>query len=137
MKRGSWGLDTMICQIWMILITISPLPWRKGPELDKTKHRYVCHAELNAILNKNIVSLQGFTIYVSLFPFNKCAKIIVQSEIKKVVYYYDKNKDKPSSKASKRMPKAANVELIQFKPTFPTLVIDFESINAPKDSNPK
>lgn len=38
------------------------LPWAKcassGSPLD-TKYPYVCHAELNAILNKNTASLQG------------------------------------------------------------------------------
>ena len=40
----------------------SELPWaklsRSGDPLD-TKYPYVCHAELNAILNKNTASLHG------------------------------------------------------------------------------
>ena len=46
----------------------------------------VCHAEMNAILNKNQSDLQGATIYTSLYPCNECAKLIIQSGIKRVVY---------------------------------------------------
>ena len=54
------------------------LPWarhsEKGNELD-TKYPYVCHAEVNAILNKNSADVQGCSIYVGLFPCNECAKM--------------------------------------------------------------
>lgn len=39
---------------------------------------YVCHAEMNAIMNKNSASVEGCTIYVALFPCNECAKMIIQ-----------------------------------------------------------
>ena len=58
-------------------------------------------------------SLKGCTIYVSLFPCNECAKAIVQSGIKKVVYLSDKHAEKDSTKASKRIFKNAEVELKQ------------------------
>ena len=55
------------------------LPWTResesGSELD-TKYPYVCHAELNAILNKNSADVQGCSIYVGLFPCNECAKMV-------------------------------------------------------------
>ena len=55
------------------------LPWeREGAWLD-TKYPYVCHAELNAILNSISSNLKGCTIYVGLFPCNECAKAIIQS----------------------------------------------------------
>ena len=41
---------------------------------------------MNAILNKNQSDLQGATIYTSLYPCNECAKLIIQSGIKRVVY---------------------------------------------------
>lgn len=50
------------------------------------KHDYVLHAEVNAILNKNMQTLDGCTLYSTLFPCNNCSKIIVQSGIKKVLY---------------------------------------------------
>ena len=63
----------------------------------------VCHAELNAILNKNSADVQGCTIYVALFPCNECAKVILQSRIKEVVYYSNKYKDRPETQASQKM----------------------------------
>lgn len=87
-------------------------PWgRQGTMLD-TKYAYVVHAELNAILNSRQV-LNDCTIYVSLFPCNECAKAIIQSGIKKVVYECDKYAHTDAVKASKRMFAAANVELKQ------------------------
>ncbi|XP_061704592.1 deoxycytidylate deaminase-like isoform X2 [Cydia pomonella] len=65
------------------------LSWDK-----KEKHKYVCHAELNAILNKNSVDVKGCSIYVTLLPCNECAKIIIQSRIKEVVYLNEKMKEK-------------------------------------------
>ena len=46
----------------------------------------VCHAELNAIMNKNSADVKGCTMYVALFPCNECAKLIIQAGIKRVVY---------------------------------------------------
>ena len=60
-------------------------PWEKtGKELDQ-KYLYVTHSELNAILNYRGGSLEGSTLYVSLFPCNECAKAIIQAGIKKIV----------------------------------------------------
>ena len=42
------------------------------------KYMYVCHAEMNAIMNKNSASVEGCTMYVALFPCNECAKMIIQ-----------------------------------------------------------
>lgn len=57
------------------------LPWRRTAEnkLD-TKYPYVCHAELNAIMNKNSADVKGCSMYVALFPCNECAKLIIQAE---------------------------------------------------------
>ncbi len=50
-----------------------------------TKNPYVAHAEANAILNYK-GDLTNATIYVTLFPCNECAKLIIQAGIKEVVY---------------------------------------------------
>ncbi|XP_048088952.1 probable deoxycytidylate deaminase isoform X8 [Alosa alosa] len=56
------------------------LPWaRDNVDPLNNKYMYVCHAELNAIMNKNSADVKGCTIYVSLFPCNECTKIIIQS----------------------------------------------------------
>ena len=79
------------------------MPWgREGDFLD-TKYPYVCHAELNAILNYNGGSLKGSRVYVTLFPCNECTKAIIQSGIKEIIYLSDKYANTDSTKASKRM----------------------------------
>ncbi len=64
---------------------------------------YVCHAELNAILNSAHNNLKGARVYVTLFPCNECAKAIIQSGISEVVYYGDKYHDSDSSVAARFM----------------------------------
>jgi len=54
-------------------------------DMEQNKHTYVCHAEMNAIMNCSITP-QGCTMYVTLHPCNECAKLIIQSGIKKVVH---------------------------------------------------
>merc|ERR1719394_972897 len=66
------------------------------PRLE-TKYMYVCHAEMNAIMNKNSASVEGCTMYVALFPCNECAKLIIQAGIKEVIYYSDKHAEKKST----------------------------------------
>ena len=61
----------------------------------------VCHAEMNAILNKNSADVRGCTIYVTQFPCEECAKLIIQSGITKIVYNslgIDEESLKPSLK---------------------------------------
>lgn len=65
------------------------MPWDREGEFVNTKYPYVCHAEMNAILNSH-EDLRGTTVYVDLFPCNECAKAIVQAGIKKVIYLSDK-----------------------------------------------
>lgn len=85
-------------------------PWeRENSEINKTKYPYVVHAELNAILNSGGRSLKGAKIYVALFPCNECAKAIIQSGIKEVVYLSDKYAETDSTCASKHMLDAAGV----------------------------
>ena len=82
-------------------------PWeREGAE---TKYPFVVHAELNAILNCNGKSLKDAKIYVALFPCNECAKAIIQSGIREVVYLSDKYASTAATLASKRMLEAAGV----------------------------
>ena len=101
------------------------LPWdREGSFLD-TKYPYVCHAELNAILN-SIKSLKNCSIYVALFPCNECAKAIIQSGIKEVVYLSDKYSGSDSNVASKRMLDMSSVKYRQLKLENKKIEISFE-----------
>lgn len=88
--------------------------WERDGDVLNQKYTYICHAEENAILNYrgNFGSLDGSTIYVSLFPCNNCAKQIVQSGIKKVIYESDKYAGTPMNIASKRILDAAGVEYV-------------------------
>lgn len=92
-------------------------PWaREGEELE-TKYLYVTHSELNAILNYRGGSLEGAKLYVTLFPCNECAKAIIQSGIKTIVYGNDKYANTPAVIASKRMLDASGVRCYQYSPT--------------------
>ena len=91
------------------------LTWEKGEDLNN-KYLYVCHAEFNAILNTRDGShLNGCKIYVTLFPCNECAKAIIQTGIKKVIYLSDKYQDQLSTRASKKLFEVAGVEVEQYK----------------------
>jgi dCMP deaminase len=99
-------------------------PWdREGEE---TKYPYVVHAELNAILNANGKSLRGATIYVALFPCNECAKAIIQSGIRKVVYLSDKYAETDATRASKRMMNSAGVTFTHLDTALKELTLNFD-----------
>ncbi len=98
-------------------------PWaREGEALD-TKYVYTVHSELNAILNYRGGSLEGAKLYVSLFPCNECAKAIIQSGIKTIIYDCDKYSGTDPVIASKKMLDAAGVRYIKYEPTNRELVI--------------
>ena len=80
-------------------------PWDREGDMLNTKYAYVCHAEMNSILNYrgSRKDLESAKIYVDLFPCNECAKLIIQSGIKEIYYICDKYKDTDGVKASKRM----------------------------------
>lgn len=100
-------------------------PWARRGELCDTKYPFVVHAELNAILNAQGRSLRGARIYVALFPCNECAKAIIQSGIKEVIYISDKYRNTDSVRASKRMFDAAGVKYTKLEMKRDKLVIDF------------
>ncbi len=89
-------------------------PWEKEGDFLDTKYPYVVHAEANAILNSS-GELFGATCYVTLFPCNECAKLIIQSGIKEVVYLNDKNWDSKEAKASRKLFDASKVKYRKLK----------------------
>ena len=91
------------------------IPWDREGDFVDTKYPYVCHSELNAILNYTGSTLKQSRIYVTLFPCNECAKAIIQSGIKEVIYMSDKYKDTDSVKVSKKMLDMAGVKYTQYK----------------------
>lgn len=100
-------------------------PWAREGDLLDTKYPYVCHAELNAILNNPGISLKNCSIYVPLFPCNECCKAIIQSGIRRVVYISDKYAETDGVKASKRMMNAAGVEYTTLKSNLKELNISY------------
>jgi len=90
-------------------------PWESDGEFINTKYPYVVHAEPNAILNAT-VSLDDATLYVTLFPCHECAKLIIQSGIKEIVYVENKYQEAASVKASMRMLRDAGVTMRQMAP---------------------
>lgn len=93
------------------------MPWAREGEFLDTKYPFVAHAELNAILNRPTVSLKNARIYVSLFPCNECAKAIIQSGIKEVVYWQNKYAGTDGVKASEMMFQMSGVTLRQYTPS--------------------
>lgn len=104
-------------------------PWeRTGDELE-TKYPYVCHAELNAILNNRGANLENCRLYVTLFPCNECAKAIIQSGIKEVIYISDKYAVSKATIASKKMFDAAGVVLTCLRSECDDIILSFNPDN--------
>ena len=95
------------------------LPWAKTGNWLDTKYPYVCHAELNAIMNKNSASVDGSILYSTLYPCNECAKIIIQSGISEVRYL--EKRDGDSSAASQRLLDMAGVVMKKLTPVSETI----------------
>ncbi len=99
-------------------------PWARNG--DDSKYSYVVHAELNAILNARGKDLTGAKIYVDLFPCNECAKAIIQSGIKEVIYLYDKYATEKATLASKKMLTSAGIKMTKLEVSCKKIEISFE-----------
>ena len=102
-------------------------PWKREAPDDnvlETKYPYTVHSELNAILNYRGGSLEGARLYVTLFPCNECAKAVIQSGIKTVIYGDDKYRDAPNNIASMRLFNAAGVRYYKYQKTGRRIEID-------------
>ncbi|MDD3711915.1 MAG: dCMP deaminase family protein [Candidatus Izemoplasmatales bacterium] len=86
------------------------LPWDRNDNYLESKYAYVVHAEPNAILNSS-VDLAGSRIYVTLYPCNECAKLIIQSGIKEVIYLEHKYPQDPIFIASKKLFDMAKIKV--------------------------
>ena len=100
------------------------MPWdREGKPLD-TKYLFVCHSELNAILNTRN-DLRGSKMYVALFPCNECAKAIIQSGIKEVIYLDDKYNGTDGNIVAKKMLDECGVAYEKFEPKQKKYEVEF------------
>ena len=101
-------------------------PWSKEGDFLDTKYPFVCHAELNAILNNIGMDLKGCKIYTALFPCNECTKAIVQSGITEVVFLSDKYDGTDASKASKLMLDKAGVQYRKVNTSLSNILLSFK-----------
>ncbi|MCX6320065.1 MAG: dCMP deaminase family protein [Bacteroidetes bacterium] len=101
-------------------------PWEKTGDFLQTKYPYVCHAELNAILNNIGMDLHGCKIYTALFPCNECSKAIIQSGIKEVIYLSDKYEGNDVFKASRIMLEKAGVQTRKVKVNTSKILLSFD-----------
>lgn len=92
------------------------LPWKRSGEsevLSETKHAYMVHAEENAVYNAH-TKCEGATMYCTLYPCNECAKTIIQTGIKEIVYLSDKYHERDAWFASRKMFELAGVTTRQY-----------------------
>lgn len=100
-------------------------PWEKQGDFLHTKYPYICHAELNAILNNIGMDLDECKMYTILFPCNECAKAIIQSGITEVIYLSDKYAGTDTAKASRLMLNKAGVTCRKVQATISSLILSF------------
>lgn len=100
-------------------------PWEREGDFLDVKYPFVMHAEQNAILN-SIKKLDNCSIYVGLFPCHECAKAIIQSGIKEVIFLSDKYDGSDSNKASKMMFNSAGVSYRRLTPENESIEISLD-----------
>ena len=99
------------------------MPWEREGDFMNTKYAYVCHSELNAILNYR-GNVENTKMYVTLFPCNECAKAIVQAGIKEVIYLSDKYNGTDGNIVSKKIFDEVGIKYTEYKPTNRQITID-------------
>ncbi len=99
-------------------------PWERDGDPLNTKYLYVCHAELNAILNYSGTNMQGAKVYTTLFPCNECTKSLIQAGIREVIYMADKYKDSNSVIAAKRMMNTVGIVYRKYEPIGKDIVLN-------------
>lgn len=95
-------------------------PWTSRDDAKsfyESKHAYVCHAELNAVMNCGNTELNNMSLYCTHFPCNDCAKVIIQSGIKKVIYLGEHRPNEEPYLATRRMFKASGVNILKLMPS--------------------
>ena len=77
----------------------------------QSRHSYIVHAEVNAILNCVALPLTGGTIYATQFPCPRCTQSIIQVGIKTVIYLEKKPHQAASIAAANKMLENAGVAI--------------------------
>jgi dCMP deaminase len=103
------------------------LPWGKGKKSSDSKYPVVVHSEVNTILNSlSLSELNEATLYCTLFPCNECAKLIIQSGIKKVIFLSDKYDGDEYNLIAKRLFNMAGVQYEKFKSELGSINLDLK-----------
>ena len=98
----------------------------------------VVHAEVNALMFRNCLDLEGCTLYTTLFPCLDCAKTIIRSGIKKLYYLTDPVDDSGESEWDDQEMDEAWKKLHKDKPTFLAsrhLLQEYNYKSNPKESD--
>lgn len=99
--------------------------WQRSENFLDAKHTYICHAELNAIVNCRTTDLNSCILYTTLFPCNECAKLIVQTGIKKIYFLSEKYSRPETIEAAKKIFKMTNVETIKLVPAVKLITLSY------------
>ncbi len=110
------------------------LPWAREGDFLETKYPYVCHAELNAVLNAISRDLTGCRIYVALFPCNECTKVIIQSGIREIIYLSDKYAHTEPIRAAKIMLEKSQTTYRRFVPRRKSVTIFLDNRPEQRDT---
>ena len=93
------------------------ITWNRSGDYIDTKYPYVVHAETDCCINllkiNNSIEIDdSLTMYITLFPCDKCAQMIIESGIRKIVYADDKYHDAEFSQAARILLEACGVECV-------------------------
>lgn len=88
---------------------------RKLNHIESGTRQEICravHAEQNAIISAAVkgVSIKGGTLYVNTYPCSICTRMLINAEIKRIVYDSDY-----SDPLSKEMLDESGIEVVRFK----------------------
>lgn len=74
---------------------INEIPQTYSEDILQSKNTFMCHAEINAILNYKglLYDLDGATLYVNISPCYECAKLLAQLGIKRIVYHEEYHRE--------------------------------------------
>lgn len=100
------------------------ISWKTEGDFNQIRDPYMCHAELNAILNFRGTTLEESTIYVDLFPCYECTKAIIQSGIKEIVYYRLRKPESDQHIVAKKMLDKCNIKYRKYIPTGRKIELD-------------
>ncbi len=81
----------------------------------RSRHSYIVHAEVNAILNCVVLPLTGSTIYATQYPCPRCAQSIIQVGIRRIVYMEKKAHQLAQQQAADKMLVDAGVEILSLE----------------------